>query len=55
MIAININRLESNKDEDIKYAEINTATYITGCMSDNEIALLKEKWNEKGDHLVLFN
>lgn len=43
MITINTNRLESNKDEDKKYAEISTAAYIIGCMSDNEIALLKER------------
>ena len=46
MIAINKNRIE--KSEELKYAEINAATYITCCLSDKEIEKLKEKWNENG-------
>lgn len=46
MIAINKNRIEES--EELKYAEINAATYITFCLSDKEIEKLKEKWNENG-------
>ena len=46
MITINTNRLED--DEELKYAEINAATYITTCLKDEEISILKDKWNEIG-------
>lgn len=46
MITINTNRLEDN--EELKYAEINAATYITTCLKDEEISILKDKWNEIG-------
>lgn len=46
MIAINKNRIEES--EELKYAEINAATYINFCLSDKEIEKLKEKWNENG-------
>lgn len=33
---------------ELKYADINAATYINFCLSDKEIEKLKEKWNENG-------
>lgn len=46
MITINTNQLDDN--EELKYAEINAATYIKTCLKDEEIDILKDKWNAIG-------